>query len=704
VQAISAVEYGALEAPRRRSPFRALVWKEWRQQRWIFLSLAGLTYVLLLSAAISVWPDRFKVVFENGRNDGASVLACCAFFLGVCSVVILSANAFCGERDDNTDLFLETVPCSRSKLFWVKLGFVLLLVLLELIPAGTALLVYIGSQPNVRPDVFAVGAGETFLALAAVVLVLAIIPAMIASFGGSVIATILASLPAIGACWAYAYSPLVLVNFLPISRYFADRYVWMIVLFCALVLATILLAAWRMWIRIERTWRGALRTSAATAGLLIGYIVVPSLAAYLYVTLFAPLSFFTNCTTFIAGGFISNVCPNGKHIAFDTYYRGWRPYLNSIEGASASRAALQDVNFDRTRWLTRFRESYMWPTSRFWSPSGNLLVLDEPNRWLLWPLAPREITPDAYFVVDARSGAKLDLTKFCPGLPPISAGILPLAGWYNEQVFALNNGRDIFFADIEHHGVRQCKMPAGFPRAQLLNPFARLAVTDRGIYACPEDASAKREMRVLRYAPDLPEAESMTLRNVSGSSPGIKASTDGQWLLVSMNIDVLGQHQYPHYLTPPIDEAKAVLLISGNEKENGLIPPSWHEQGFLPGGHQILLYSDMELGLFDADTHDLRRISMAQPSGRQIASVALSPAGGFALVGLGNPLASGMRAGGALMYAIADLHNGTSWPLTVDPDQRAFWLGEDHLLLQKYGMMPQIMNRDGTGVHPLLAN
>jgi ABC-type transport system involved in multi-copper enzyme maturation permease subunit len=131
VQTMEVAGTVPLNQPRRISPFRALVWKEWRQQRWIFLSLAGMAYALLVSAVIVVWPDRYKVIFENARNDGAGALAFCAAFLGICSVVLLSANAFSGERDDSTDLFLETIPCSRSKLFQVKLSFVLLLVLLE---------------------------------------------------------------------------------------------------------------------------------------------------------------------------------------------------------------------------------------------------------------------------------------------------------------------------------------------------------------------------------------------------------------------------------------------------------------------------------------------------------------------------------------------------------------------------------------------
>ncbi len=624
VQAISAVEYAAMEVPRRRSPFRALVWKEWRQQRWIFLSLAGLAYVMLASAVIVVWPDRFKVVFENARNDGAAVLACCAAFLGVCSVVLLSANAFAGERDDNTDLFLETVPCSRSKLFWVKMGFVLLLVLLELIPVGTALLVCIGSQANVRLDEFAPGAGETLLALAAVVLVLAIIPAMIASFGGSVIATILASLPVCVGCFAYAFwSARLLLLFLVFKSYVGA--ISATALFVMLTFATIFIAAWRMWIRVERTWRSSLRTMAATAALLFAYVAVPAAVAYFYVTLFAPMSFFLAGNR-VAGAWPTDISPNGKYMLFNSYYMGWGPNRGV-------RAAITNLDSGRTLFLTRFRCSALYRiTNGIWSPSGNQFVLNEPDVWL-WPLA-RESSKVAFFVVDARSGEKRSFNELCPGLPQMPPD--SPVGWYGEQVFAFRYGRDISFADIEHHEVRRCKMPVAFANTSL-NDW--LPVTRRGIFAVAEDASAEKELHAFRYAPDLAEAESINLSGFSGTPFRLEASEDGQWLIV-LPIRPAG-HKESWCVAQSVDGAKATLLVSGNADDKSLLPPSWNVKRFLPGGHQILLYGEAELGLFDAASHNLRRIPIAQATGRKIVAVELSPTGGLALVRCDNPITSG---------------------------------------------------------------
>ena len=692
MQAIQSIESAAMEIPRRSSPFRALVWKEWRQQRWIFLSLAGLTYALLASAAIVVWPDRYKVIFENARNDNAGALAFCAAFFGVVSVIVLSANAFSGERDDNTDLFLETIPCSRSKLFGVKLGFVLLLALLELIPVGTALLVYIGGQPRVHLEELVGGAGLTVLTLAATVLVLATVPAMIASFGGSVIATILASMPVVVGCFAYLSLAVPLARFLPLKS--VKRAELLAALFVALLLATALLAAWRMWIRAERTWRNSLRTAAILAGLLAAYLVVPMAAAYLYVTLLAPLSFFLGGASSFMGSWNLPASPGGKYATFDTYYSGW---------GQCTRAACVDVDSGRTRWLTRFRNSFVWPASASWSPSGNQIVLEENGQWL-WPLARETGKPimRTYSVVDARSGEKRSLDELYPGLSQMPSDVAPLVGWYSEQVFAFQNGRDIFFADIENHEVRQCKTPAAFPSTWLGNAF-QLPITRRGIFVMPQDVLAKGELRVLRYAPDLPEAECLTLRGIGGEQAIVEASEDGQWLLVSRFVNDRRQRSW--YLAQSADGAKGAWLVSAEVGEKGAIPSSWHVNRFLPGGHQILLYRDAEVGLFDADSRDLRRIPMPQASGRGILGVALSPAGGFALVLFENTAASG-KPGATIRYVIVDLHNASSQAVDEASGvwyQNLRWLGEDHLLAELYGRMPVVINRDGTGERLLLA-
>ena len=305
-------------------------------------------------------------------------------------------------------------------------------------------------------------------------------------------------------------------------------------------------------------------------------------------------------------------------------------------------------------------------------------------------------------MVDAQSGEKHSFDELWPGLRQMTYSV-PI-GWYSERMVAFKSGEDVLFADIESHQVRQCKMPAGSPGASL--EYMWPSITRRGIFAALKDISAEGEIRVLRYSPELAEAESITLYSVirAGESVSIRTtSEDGQWLLLDAYVNDHGKPSWYQYLAQLADGAKAALFVSAEAGEKGLIPPSWKLNGFIPGGHQILLYRRAELGLFDAASHDLRRIPMAQAIRLEIASVEVSPAGGFALVRCENRRAA-PEPGLTRTDIIVDLRNGTSSTIDVaaQPWQQWLrWMGEDHLLLDRNGSI-LIMNRDGTGERPLV--
>ncbi len=413
MQAIQSIENAKMEVPHRSSPFRALIWKEWRQQRWIFLSLAGMAYGLLVLSLIIPPELRNGVNWQDAFYGLAAVV-------GVAGIVVISTNAFAGEHEESSDLFLETIPCSRSKLFWSKLGFVFLLGLFQLPPAAAGAVRF--NEQLVGGPMSGVALG---LLIVAGLITPAIIPALIASLGGSVIATTLASLPILLVCVVYfAISPDWLAQFLPSMESEVGKDV-MGLLLGALMLATILLAARRAWIRPERAWRGSLRAPTATAGLLIGYVAVPAAAAYLYVTFFASPAFFLDYRNDFARD--SAPAPNGNYVAFESRYAGWEH--------TVGRAALMDMNTGRAEWLTRFRVSVLRAGGRLWSPSGNQLVLTELDLRLwphLWNPSERKPACAAYFVVDARSGLKRSLDELCPGLPQMS-DVMSSVGWCNEE-------------------------------------------------------------------------------------------------------------------------------------------------------------------------------------------------------------------------------------------------------------------------------
>ena len=668
----------AFEAPHGSSPFRALVWKEWRQQRQVYLIFVCLAYLLrILSRVLPTSPTY-------GLLDWHTVMLGGGTLVGVMAVLVLSANAFAGERDDETDQFLDMIPYARSKVFWVKLGFVLFLIVAAFVPIGFWILAH-ASSLKLSPYFI------DYIPISAIVAVLLIVPPLIASFGVSVIATILISIPVATACAAWAKdSHRILEAFLPLRSGTSSLLSGAIL--PPLIIATLLLAALRSWSRIERTRRRAAWTSAAAGGLMVACVAVPVIPVWLYVTCIAPLSFFMNSTSGIANGYVSSTSPDGKHVLVFAHSSVW---------GKTTRTALVEADFGGMQWLTRFRDSEAY--FRVWSPSANQFVVIESRTWLR-PLAQVSWDePVTYFIVDANSGATRRLDELCPGMPKWPPQVMSLVGWYGEQVIAFSVGRDILFADIERHQVKDCKMPYGWDARNIYLPV----MTRRGVFALPVEG-ALRTLRVLHYAPNLSEAESITLHGLSGALSWIEASEDGQWLLLRPSQPERWRSQ-TCYLAKAVDGAEAELLVSGDAAEagKGLIAASWRVSQFLPGGHDILLYRNeaqglhlvdseeqmgCELGLFNADTRKLRRIPLPK-TWSLISRIQLSPKGNYALVSLGQ----------GANYAVVNLESTTAISF---PWANMWWLGEDRLLAdsrESKGAHFIVVNRDGTGARPLLA-
>jgi hypothetical protein len=263
-----------------------------------------------------------------------------------------------------------------------------------------------------------------------------------------------------------------------------------------------------------------------------------------------------------------------------------------------------------------------------------------------------------------------------------------LVGWYSEQVFALSDGRDILFADVKSHNVLRCTMPNSLPNARIGGASSWwLPITERGIFATAEE-DRQGGLRVLRYAPELSEAEILVLPGIPDTACFINASRDGRRLIIRVE---LSYPKVEEYIVRLQDGVEVKLLNSSNCEADGLISSSWHVMGFLPGSYKLFLYRDTELGLFDADSHDLRRIPLkVEAKIWTMSDAQLSPCGGFAIVRLA-------KATGETHSLVVDLRLGTSW----DSDASVKWLGEDHLLSHRIGSSV-ILNRDGTGARPLL--
>jgi len=139
-----------------RSAWRAVLWKEWRQQWPIALAMTALTGALI-GAARFLWHVPFADILP---------WAC---FLWSPMVVFLGANAFGGEHDERTDVFLCALPWPPARLYVAKFGTALGLSLASLVLlAGLALWTFPAARPlGLSPDAvwFALFAGASVLAL-----------------------------------------------------------------------------------------------------------------------------------------------------------------------------------------------------------------------------------------------------------------------------------------------------------------------------------------------------------------------------------------------------------------------------------------------------------------------------------------------------------------------------------------------------------
>jgi hypothetical protein len=240
---------------------------------------------------------------------------------------------------------------------------------------------------------------------------------------------------------------------------------------------------------------------------------------------------------------------------------------------------------------------------------------------------------------------------------------------------------------------------------------------------------------VLRYAPDLQNAEvllfslpqipSVQLSYELREPLELSASSDGQWLLLKAIHDKSGTLAFS-LIARAANGAPCMLLQSEIKSAEQLLSSNWRAVEFVPNRHQILLYAQAalpfrphetdepttaELGLFDTDSHDFRRIPLAgnEESFVFIDFVDLSPSGEFALVQFGIPgttmIGKTVFHGYNLKYVVCNLQTGASRVVQEVRQggswQNLRWLGDDHLLSLDTDV-PMVLNRDGTGARPLL--
>jgi ABC-type transport system involved in multi-copper enzyme maturation permease subunit len=92
------------------------VWKEYREHRAVWLTLAVLAVGSLVIAAEFLAPEGWS----RASPDHAGALAGGALILAAMYGLVCGAMMFAGERESRSMLFLDTLPVSRAEVWWAK--------------------------------------------------------------------------------------------------------------------------------------------------------------------------------------------------------------------------------------------------------------------------------------------------------------------------------------------------------------------------------------------------------------------------------------------------------------------------------------------------------------------------------------------------------------------------------------------------------
>lgn len=692
--------------PKRRSASLALLWKEWRQQRWVFLPLAlGMPLILL----------GFTVVSDFVTQ------AVTALFL-IATAVVLGANAFCGEQDDQTARFLKALPVRHATTFWLKSASVMAMVTAAMLLMA---LVLRGLRAAGHGLSFTLDPSE-LLCFVMLVVVASLLPAVISVLARRTIACVIATFVVlVGATVWYGVlctRPMRRMGWFDNAASGAGLAVTM------LSMLVVILAGGRWlwcWSGSARPLRAKIRRVVLLSAVFLAVTLAPVVPRYVYVTFFAPLDYFLCSRSGSAVAGLTSVSPDGEALLFNCRCPAWRYDF---------RAAWVETATGQCRWLSRFHASFVQPWRGVWSPSGGKFLFVSSNRWL-WPFkAPNPagwLSPQAdhgryhAVVVDARTGGRrripLARTEFA------KTSWVPV-GWLSEDLIALWDERSMLFADLRSGAVSRCSVAADGSASRQAPAVAWPRwVSARGVFTCQRERLSelkqRGELRLLRFAPDLDHAEVLTVQ-IEEPAPFLSGvSKDGRWCLVaSAGYRLLGTGAVKSVYLCSLETGRCDLLCAHSEAERaGLAGARFHIVGsstrdvarFLPDNRTVLLHNENGLALFDLESRSLKtiRVPPAEMRGRSAQRLKLSPSGRRALVGVAGhrKRQDGRRVTHGWVqpaWYVVDLASGRSCPIREPLSlwQKMEWLGDERLVFRTHDREPGIwtMNADGTGKRRLL--
>jgi hypothetical protein len=505
-------------------PWRMLLWKEWRQQRWTLFGMTAL--VLALFALGGTLLKRWS--FE--LSGAAYVFALAGIPL------VLSARAFAGEDDDGTAVFLRELPFRPLQVFAAKF----LMVVLASWAAGSVLLP-LGPLWTGCPDSVLAGGLGLFMLLVLwmVAPMAAALASLLASAGLRSLTTALLTAASLCACAFFAYHSvrgLGLVRVQPLTG---------LAVLLGMPGLSIPLA---VWLSVPRHSRTQVQCMRGTAGCIavVALFLLPAALAHSY------LSVWATPTAYLRPNWLSR----GLGWACISVPASDRPGAILIEcGLVASRVAsvaLLDPSTGRAAWIDRralpVTQTDTGKGNAEWSPDGSRVL------WGSFVAVPRadaeanrpadafwrsEDTPHAASAIER---CVYDLTTHrttrFPGalrfLSPVSLG----SPWYDSHWLAevtLEGKPGVVtarFLNVDDGTTRVLPVPLGGTAAQW--QWLRVALAP-GRVLCIAGCHPGKDgvMGELVIAKCTPDATAASLVRVGGPLPGeLKAvSPDGRWAL-----------------------------------------------------------------------------------------------------------------------------------------------------------------------------
>ena len=689
-----------VQQQRWSSPFRAFLWKEWRQQFWVFASLAVL-------GPLGLWVGVDWSAFAALLISGGLVVGACP--------VVLAAYVFAGERDDHTCAFSERLPYSPRKMFGVKL-------LVAVTAALVAFSLWLTTVMLANLDVYGytpyevaqargmwlelLGGGITATVLFCLVTI------GVASLDGSAMVTVLASCGVGSLLVRWVHGNVVLLRALHIGD-------WLIAVDVGVAAGGALLVALVLSVgHPAGTWDRVARAALGLAFFVV-LVAVPPGVAYLHEL------FVLSPSDYLAGDLGPTRHANGAISAHEEApyvavecNQPWKMYWQN------SRVVLLNTATGEWKWFDRFRVNAL-PMQQPWSPDGTRCVLQRHTR-AVWPLnvlnpaAPFNFRrphadPTTMWLFDARTGQSRPLPESSPALGSSGWG-----GWADTDTLWQLVGEHaswfhgIAFFDVATGASRICAAvrrtdvgmgPGVFfppqPGADSVPRHNSKAIPGHGLFrywlATQLDADSNLAMRVYQFRPELDVARRTRLSHPWRRPAPVAVSPDGLRLLVR---DV-------HPTESQACRYFVCLLSSGEVAEIAAPEGPEYPQNlrdirgrpvFLPDSRRAAFRSGRGLLLFDVVSKEWRQISVGddrKPTHTWGSGTFASPDGRYAVLS---------RFVSLVVHSwVVDLETTESWHLWKNANSAPAisWCDNDTLLVRTQSGL-WLVNRDGTGRQKLL--